>query len=359
MILATPRSSWLAVVLALTAAAPEERRLASVPDGVKLAHRPSFDAEGKTVVWSGVIDDRMWLYVGDERRAGPFDCVCSPGVSARGGRVAFAGIRDGRRYAYVDGREGGGWDYVVIPVVVSDDGSSVAFAAMLGKQSFVVRDGQRGPAFDDVRAPVLSRDGKRMAYAAQQAGAWRVVVDDKPGRPFDFVDDPVFSADGSTVAYSAGFQIVLGDSMLGPFEAVTPPALSADGRTVAFGRRAAGRWAVVRNGEEQPVEGDLERVFVSADGARAGGVVLRERKLGVWVDGRWSGRFDQMDTPVFGPDGRHWAAAARDAASWFVVTDDARYGPYGDAGAPVFGADGKRVSFGVRVGRELRWVSVP
>ncbi|MBV8880410.1 MAG: hypothetical protein JO332_10630, partial [Planctomycetaceae bacterium] len=42
----------VALVLALAASAPEERRLASVPDGVKLAHRPSFDSEGKAVVWS-------------------------------------------------------------------------------------------------------------------------------------------------------------------------------------------------------------------------------------------------------------------------------------------------------------------
>ena len=63
----------------------------------RLAHRPSFDAEGRIVVWSAVIDDRMWLYEGGERKAGPFDCVCSPSVSARGGRVAFAGIREGRR----------------------------------------------------------------------------------------------------------------------------------------------------------------------------------------------------------------------------------------------------------------------
>jgi hypothetical protein len=173
------------------------------------------------------------------------------------------------------------------------------------------------------------------------------------------VDDPVFSADGSAVAYSTGFRIVVGDAVLGPFEAVTPPALSADGRGVAFGRRSAGRWSLVLGGKEQPVDGDLERVFVSADGARVGGVVSRERKLGVVVDGRVHGRYDQMDTPAFSPDGRRWATAARDGASWFILTGDAQYGPYGDVGAPVYDADGKRLAFGVRVGRELRWMSVP
>lgn len=359
MIRATLRSSWVAVVLALTAATPEERRLAAVPDGVRLAHRPSFDAEGKTVVWSGVIDEQMWLYVGNERRAGPFECVCSPAVSARGGRVAFAGIRDGRRYAYVDGREGSAWDYVVIPVVVSEDGAVVAFAATLGKRSFVVRDGRRGPEFDEVRAPVLSRDGKRLAYAALQSGAWRIVVDGQPGPSFDFVDDPIFSADGRMVAYSTGFKIVAGDAVLGPFDAVTPPALSADGHAIAYGRRANGHWSLVLGNKESPVDGDLERVFVSADGTRAGGVVVRERKLGVWVDGRVVGRFDQMDTPVFSADGRRWAAAARDAASWFVVNADAQYGPYGDVSSPVFSADGKELSFGLRVGRDLRWSTLP
>ncbi|MBV8880674.1 MAG: hypothetical protein JO332_11950 [Planctomycetaceae bacterium] len=301
----------------------------------------------------------MWLYVGDERRAGPFECVCSPSVSARGGRVAFAGIRDGRRYAYLDGKEGSAWDYVVIPVVLSEDGGTVAFAATQDRKSFVVRDGRRGPAFDQVRAPVLSRDGKHLAYAAQQSGAWRVLVDDRAGKSFDFVDDPVFSADGSAVAYSTGFQIIAGDSVLGPYDAVTAPALSADGRGIAFGRKSAGRWALVLGGREQPVDGDLERVFVSADGARVGGVVSRDRKLGVWVDGQRRGQFDQLDTPVFGPDGRRWAAAARDGFSWFVVTGDAQYGPYGDVGTPVFSPDGRQLSFGVRVGRELRWSSVP
>jgi hypothetical protein len=66
-----------------------------------------------------------------------------------------------------------------------------------------------------------------------------------------------------------------------------------------------------------------------------------------------------MDTPVFSPDGRRWATAARDGASWFIVTGDAQYGPYGDVGAPVYDADGRRLAFGVRVARELRWVSVP
>jgi Tol biopolymer transport system component len=349
----------IALVLALAVAGPGERRLATIPDGVRLAHRPSFDAEGRTVVWSAVIDDQMWLYKGGERQAGPFDCVCSPSVSARGGRVAFAGIREGRRYAFVDGLEGTPYDYVTIPVVVSAEGSAVAFAATLGKKSFVVRDGRPGPAFDEVRAPVLSADGKRCAYAAQRAGAWTVVVDDRPGAFVDFVDDPVFSADGRTVAYSTGFRIVVGDAGRGPYDAVTAPALSDDGRVLAFGRRSAGRWTIVCGDREQAVEGDLERVFVSGDGTRAGGVILRGRKYGVIVDGRVTGSFDQLDLPRFSPDGRRWAVAARSAAIWCVATGEREWGPYGDVGSPVFSADSRGLSFGARVGRELSWVSIP
>ena len=255
----------IAVVLALAAAGTEERRLASVPEGVRLAHRPSFDEEGRSVVWSGLVDEQMWLYVGDERKAGPFDCVCSPSISARGGRVAFAGIREGKRYAFIDGAEGVPYDYVIIPVVVS------------------AGDGRPGASFDEVRAPVLSADGKRCAYAAQRAGAWTVVVDDRPGAFYDFVDDPVFSADGRAVAFSTGFRIVCGDRVLGPFDAVTAPALSADGRVVAYGRKSGGRWSIVAGDRDLPVEGDLERVFISADGSRVGGVVQRDRKLGVVV----------------------------------------------------------------------------
>jgi hypothetical protein len=54
---------------------PKEHRLAVIPEGVRLAHRPCFSADGQTVAWSGLVDGRMWLYVGGERRSGPYDCV--------------------------------------------------------------------------------------------------------------------------------------------------------------------------------------------------------------------------------------------------------------------------------------------
>jgi hypothetical protein len=65
----------LVVALLASQAAPEERVLAVIPEGVRLAHRPSFGADGRNVAWAGVVDGRMWLYVGDVRRDGPYDCV--------------------------------------------------------------------------------------------------------------------------------------------------------------------------------------------------------------------------------------------------------------------------------------------
>jgi hypothetical protein len=39
------------------------------------------------------------------------------------------------------------------------------------------------------------------------------------------------------------------------------------------------------------------------------------------------------------------------------VVNEREFGPYGDAGSPVFSADGRHVSFGARRGRELQWVT--
>jgi hypothetical protein len=178
-----------------------------------------------------------------------------------------------------------------------------------------------------------------------------VVIDGRPGAPHDFVDDPVFSADGAVVAYSTGHRIVAGDRVLGPFDGVTPPALSADGRVVAFGRRSGGRWSVVVGAREEAVDGDVDRVFVSPDGSRYGAVVERARKLVVIVDGRAGDAFDQIETPIIG---RTWAYAARDGAEWFVIAGGRRFGPYGDVGPLAFSAES--LAFGVRAGREFRWV---
>lgn len=105
---------------------------------------------------------------------------------------------------------------------------------------------------------------------------------------------------------------------------------------------------------ERAVAGEILRVFVSPDGSRAGAVVRRGHAQAGVVDGRAGEAFDEIEPPVFSPDGRGWAYAARRAADGFMVAGPRTLGPYGDVGPPLLSDDG-RLSFGARRGRRLPW----
>jgi hypothetical protein len=65
--------------------------------------------------------------------------------------------------------------------------------------------------------------------------------------------------------------------------------------------------------------------------------------------------FDRVEEPVFSPDGRAVAYAARAGDEWFVVAGARKAGPFAWAGPARWSADGSKVAFGAFEGAHHEW----
>ncbi len=196
----------------------------------------------------------------------------------------------------------------------------------MASRDCVALDRRRGEEFDRISGPALSRDGTRVAYRAQQGGRSFVVIDAERGPDVEMMSDP---------------------------------AISADGRVVAYAARRDGRWRIVTDGREIPLEGQPSAVFLSGDGRSVGWLLTLgsdgASKVRVVVDGVAGEPFAIVGRPLFGPDGRRVAYAADDGDRQYVVIGTTKVRVSGRLSDPVFSADGTKVGYGARIGRELWW----
>ena len=256
--------------------------------------------------------------------------LIAPTFSADGSIVATCGARGGRQVPFtfdqkkeVPAKQA---HDLVEDVVCSPDGRRLAVVAVVGgmplepgepgppdmaagKWRIAVDGKSYGDGDDDVGAPVWSRDGKRLAFKVRRGGKMGIGTDQEPKPPcaHDFVGVPVFDASGQQLLF-----------------------IGQNGGSDASG---LARW-------RDP-------------GAVGGRCSLSNRtrngKVEVLVDDA-----DGLAHPTFGPDGRI-AFAQKRGDKWHVRVGAIESPGFDDVGPPVFAADGKRLAFGARVGRELWW----
>lgn len=256
-------------------------------------------------------------------------------------------------------------------ISLSRDGRHVAFCARQDDDWVVVRDGKPGKAYKSLWGPVLSEDGEHLVYAAQVPGGWRVVRDGVEGKLYEKVGPPVISADGLHVAHAAraeGKEMLVRDGAEGRayesldappggvgglvaklfFSSMVPtwPVFSGDGR-LAYMAKQAGKWHVVVEGVESEAFEDVNDPLFSPDGKRLAYAAKKGNSWSVLVDGQAYGPFkDEVTTRLgFSADSRHIAFVAKVEGKEEVFVDGRKLGRHDEVSLPVFSPDGLHVAY--------------
>jgi len=299
-------------------------------------------------------------------------------------RVAYAARLGNKWFAVADGREGNKYDGIGQGTLLfSPDSQRLTYAARIADKWFVVVDGQEGKKYHGMVTGTLifSPDSKRVAYAAVQGDKRFVVVDGHEKNKYDGIGPGTldFSPNSTRLAYAARvgpngrspipvselwryrFFLVLdekeqeGYSGLGPFCGVpTAP------------KRLLGYSGIILSDDQlQVVDGTDENKY---DGTRAPSIILRQLSKLVSVSGglnRWHLALDRevgekcdhqaARTPIFSPDSKRVAYAARVGTNQHAVVVDGKEGkPYDGIvrHTLLFSPDSNRVAYAAERGNK-------
>jgi dipeptidyl aminopeptidase/acylaminoacyl peptidase len=212
--------------------------------------------------------------------------------SSTGSRVAFmSGRRDSaRQYLYVCDVAGGGIEAA-------------------------------GP-YGELRDLRFSQDGAHYVYIASDASGRPRVFVDATARygPYGSCSDACFRTDGTRVVYAAnsgGQWWVYEDDMrrYGPYDHVAGLEVARNDRIIFVASRNGNSFAVVDGVEKNPYS-SVAWLSPSPDGSRYGYVAQRDGTDGeiLVVDDREQGTYEAVQSLVFSPAGKSWAAIAKVAA---------------------------------------------
>jgi len=203
-----------------------------------------------------------------------------------------------------------------------------------GERRHLFVRGGKSPGFDDITGwnPEFSPDGKRAAVPVYQGERKAMVEGDWISEAWDEVGDAAYSADGRHFAFRAtdGTQqfLVVDRKKARIFEWVGAPRFARDGTlwTVA----GLANWQmIVANDETVEACDDVQHAELAPDGQRFVSVCKRKGKVTVIVGRERYGPYDEAGHPVFGPDGKTVAWVARIGKERFAVVDGRR-GPAAD-----------------------------
>ncbi len=319
-------------------------------------------------------------------------------TSLDGRRVAWRTVTNKNWSVMLNGVPQGGTFDEVRSLRFSPDNQHLAFSARRNKQWFLVLDGAASSlAWDDIGAPVFSLHGGRMAYAAQRDKRWTIVEDGKESGAYANVGLPEFSEDGKHIAYRAKAAkkwtvVVDGQPQGGEFDEIVARRFSPDGQRGAYVGRRGGKYVSVLDGKEGPpfdIVGGLEFSSDSRRFAYAGidvhqgfgkqkatgravidGVAAPEfegGQIGSLIKSMATGSIPQLvlgffwqlfsethgiTAPVFSPDSRRVAYAARRDKDAVTVIVDGEPGPAfaSIVAGPVFSPDSQHLAFVVSEG---------
>jgi hypothetical protein len=278
-----------------------------------------------------------------------------------------------------------------------------------GRQVLVTpwKAGAKWDDADSLMPPRFAPDGSFVTALASKAGGWRFICADKKGER-DLSPPQPFLLGYDVSADAKNFALVVPDMSSGDPAAGPPMSGMSDMKcTIVFGKQSLGRDA---DGASSPRlspdgkqlawifrEGALHGVAIG-DGKRRKAEHRWIRELTFGPDGKElvfaSGKGGTVNTALVGTDGQsevegaEWGIVHRDSSGseksgtesfrrvanftwsrdgsklafaaktpegWCIVCGEQRSATFDEVGEPHFAADGLRVAFGARQGRELWW----
>ncbi|MBI2901420.1 MAG: PD40 domain-containing protein [Planctomycetes bacterium] len=353
----------------------EEKLLATLPEGVDDVYsvHPVFSPDGRSVCY-GIEQSKRWYVVFEGKKSEPFDDVSDLQYALGGKAIAYRASKGGRAFAACgDSRSK---DFATIErLVLHPNGKTFAFQAYEKegdrRKGFVVVEDKKGESFDFVSGLRFSPDGAAVAYLGikdygPNYKLYYVVTGDKKYGDYKEAYPPVFSPDGKRVAYAAldgwgSWRIFVdGESNAGAglFQNAIGPTFSADGKVMAYAGLEGDGWHVHVGEKKGEAYAGVDWPVLNRDGSLvAYGITTRSYNQHMVVGERKGREFKSVWGPTFDPGGTKVAYVAGKEARGgsYVVLGDRLEGPFDNVGELVFRADGKKLAFGARKGRELWW----
>lgn len=376
-----------AILLLLLAAAlqdPPEKLLAAVPaelpepfparESASSDIGLAWSADGQHAAVTSIAKGAVLL---DGKEIARHAQSMAPALSADGSVLAYAARAESGRAWSIHARGKAlaeGLDAILWGPLVSPDGTAVAFAARAGKKNLVVV-GDKRLEFDlingvDAVGPAVMSSAGRVAFWVTTDRSRTIYVDGAAGEAFSDVFGLSWSPDGKTLAHGAmvreGFKTLL---VVGGERTEIKGPMPV---RIFFGPEGKVRaWAtdspatpLVLDGEKVKREKGGPDGEVDAAAFSGTHVAWRQWNRNRTLQGtawividRKATSFENAGPPVAGPEDR-FAYAVREKGKWSIVAGAARSAEFDAVGDPVWSADGKRVGFAARSGRELWWKSI-
>jgi WD40-like Beta Propeller Repeat len=295
------------------------------------------------------------------------------------------GSRHGTRQQVVVGGRREPWYERVGDVLLSPDGASLAYVATAAGRESVLIGGRGRGDFANVQEMRWSAQGRELVVLArsaacaagpESASCWCVSRGHGCLPEEDLSPGPIaVSPDGASVAVvrqralkNDGYRPDRDDrfwisyrAFRGPelFRVNVGPILDGTGTHLAYaGTTAAGRVQVFRDATAMgaPVE-QVNDLALSPDGAHVAWTGGAPGRFRAFVDGAPSSAWAWAEHVTLDPTGHRVAFAARQQSGgpWRIVAGTA-VGPACDwVGVPRWSADGRRIAYAARIGREVWW----
>ncbi|HKS80533.1 MAG TPA: hypothetical protein VJR23_03430 [Candidatus Acidoferrales bacterium] len=266
------------------------------------------------------------------------------------------GAADKSTYVEVNGTRMGPYAQVSGRMEVSRGGKHIAFAAQKGDKWVVVVDGVEKYTHDGLLWPwsawspslegnsyipqtqaadlEFSPNGESLAYPAKTPdGKYAVFVNGKPGPSYpdigaslSFVGDrPVYFA----IPEDKKIVEVVGGQLLGPYDESYTTKVSADGKHFVFWAKKASQAALVVDGQERDLPGEVSD-YVIGNGGFLAYSYKSSGKYHVHVgNADLPDAYDEVSNMTLSPDNKNVAFWAQHDGKWLLATADKTFPGFG------------------------------
>jgi WD40 repeat protein len=223
----------------------------------------------------------------------------------------------------------------------------------------VVIDGTKAYEYERIWTPAFSPDGERFAYIAREGNKILFVVNSEVQEEHEKIwasgiSDLIFSPNSKHYAYKVwrknkGYRIVYDGREQKEYDEIRDIFFSHNGEHLGYVARQGERWFVVKDGEEgKGYIGDknspISLLKLSEDGKHFLYRVHQAGKFFLVFDGKELKAYQQVMSPIFTKDGKHFAFISYENGYSFVK-DGVEYGKYEWAGSLTLAQDGKSFVF--------------